>query len=67
MATSPGSRRQTSLRIPDYLYDDCRIEADRRGISINKLIVESVESYMKKPFQSSENKDVKWWEKKKFK
>ena len=61
-STSP-SKRQTSLRLSEELYQVCRIEADRRGISVNKLIVKSIESYMKEPFQSSENHDVKWWEK----
>jgi len=62
-STSP-SKRQTSLRLPEELYQVCRIEADRRGISINNLVINSIESYLKDDgLELPINSSVKWWEK----
>ncbi len=63
-STSP-SRRQTSLRLSQELYETCRIEADTRGISINQLVIHCIESYLKNArMKLPINTGVKWWEKK---
>ena len=62
-STSP-SRRQTSLRLSQELYETCRIEADKRGISINQLVIHCIESYLKSAVPGEKiHLGVKWWEK----
>ena len=62
-STSP-SRRQTSLRLSQELYETCRIEADARGISINQFVIDCIESYLKDDaVKPPTNTSVKWWEK----
>jgi len=62
-STSP-SRRQTSLRLSQELYETCRIEADTRGISINQLVIHCIESYLKDDgMKLPINTGVRWWEK----
>ena len=62
-STSP-SRRQTSLRLSQELYETCRIEADTRGISINQFVIDCIESYLKDGVvKTPTNTSVKWWEK----
>jgi|10_taG_2_1085330.scaffolds.fasta_scaffold02950_5 predicted HicB family RNase H-like nuclease len=63
-STSP-SRRQTSLRLSQELYETCRIEADTRGISINQLVIHCIESYLKSAVPCEKVQlGVRWWEKK---
>ena len=62
-STSP-SRRQTSLRLSQELYETCRIEADTRGISINQLVIDCIELYLKDDgMKLPMNTGVKWREK----
>ncbi len=39
-------RKQTTVRLPDYMLTDLNSEARRQGISVSKLIENITEAYM---------------------
>ena len=48
-----GIRKQTTVRLPDYMLADLSAESRRRGISVSRLIENVLESQMYQP-----NKDT---------
>lgn len=44
-----GSRRQTTVRLPDYMLADLNAEARRQGISVSRLIEDRLEESMYPP------------------
>lgn len=48
--TTTASRRQAhTVRLPDYMVTDLRNEAQRQGISVNRLIEDSLEQTLYSP------------------
>ena len=46
---SPITRRQTTVRLPDYLLADMNAEARRQGISVSRFIENIAEERMYRP------------------
>lgn len=44
-----GSRRQTTVRLPEYMLADLNAEARRQGISVSRLIEDRLEESMYQP------------------
>lgn len=44
-----GTRRQTTVRLPDYMLADLNAEARRQGISVSRLIEDRLEESMYRP------------------
>ena len=42
-------RKQTTVRLPEYMLADLNAEARRQGVSVSRLIEDSLESVLYKP------------------
>ena len=42
-------RRQTTVRLPEYMLADLSAEARRKGVSVSRVIEESLEDVLYKP------------------
>jgi hypothetical protein len=42
-------RKQTTVRLPEYMLTDLHVEARKKGISVSRLIEDSLESVLYQP------------------
>ena len=42
-------RKQTTVRLPEYMWTDLHVEARKKGISVSRLFEDSLESVLYQP------------------